>query len=493
MENRAISGAIQSIVVVILLQAVVLPMQYDQTHDEWHYSYDNVGTSMTNDVANKSITITPNGTDYDVVDENGLPIELKTWEKYDQELSIDYVFDWGKNFITQGGVDVQCILTGTIPNHYVILVAPSKTPEQGYNVGETPEQPIQIPDYSQSFSVVVVLDGVTEISSPFFSGALMENNYCKTIYLPDTPITLNQGYETFLPLNSTTGIRLGERTQVFPMLKALYGISDWKDEQGNDIDSTKMYAGQGMYEHRANETTVERYVNSADEYHILMLGDYGSSQSTVFALNKTQGSVVVWSGYDNIYLYFNGNPITLTIDQNGEIPITYSGSTHNVSIQYMVTSDNSSQYVYGTDMHVNPDNPFYLCWMLRIQDNGCLMNWSINTTSEIPVNPRSDWTSIQIEYSDRIQNAEYSKDYVLTIDFPQRYNNGAEFTEQPLAEKSLISYRHVEWDGEKSDDVMWGLYIQIMIFMAVSPILFIMNPHIIMHGIRNRISFEEEW
>lgn len=487
MKNRTISGAIQSIVVVILLQVLVQPIQYDQTHDEWHYSYDNVGTSFTNDVANKSITITPNGTDYDVVDENGNPIELKTWEKYDQGLSIDYVFDWDKNFLTQGGVDVQCILTDTIPDHYIVLVAPSKTPEPGYNVGETPEQPIQIPDWNQSFSVVVVLDGVTEISSPFFSGELMEHNYCKTIYLPDTPITLNQGYETFLPLNSTTGIRLGERTQVFPMLSQLYGITTWKDEQGNTIDTTKMYAQQGMYEHRANEMTVDKYVNSSDEYHILMVG--GSAGNTVFALNKTQGNVVIWSGFDNTYLYFNGNPITLSIDQNGQMPITYSGATYNIPIDYAITSDNNSPYVYGSNMHVNPDNPYYFCWTLNIQTNGYLMNWTVESVDVNPAGTWSDWSSIQVD--SKVQNTAYSKDHVLTITIPQKYNNGAELVEQPLVEKSLISYRHVEWDGEKSDDVMWTLYVAIMVFMTVSVLLFII-PRFKISGYRN-YGFEEEW
>lgn len=485
MASGSITSAIVSAAVVaILVITVLMPMQYDQTHDEWHYSYDNVGTSITNDVANKSITITPNGTDYDVIDENGQPIELKTWEKYDQGISIDYVFDWNKNFITQGGVDVQCILTDTIPDHYVILVAPSKTPEDGYNIGETPEQPIQIPDYEQSFSVVVVLDGVTEISSPFFSGALMEHNFCKTIYLPDTPITLNQGYETFLPLNSTTGIRLGEHTQVFPMLSALYGLTSWRDEQGNQIDSTKMYTQQGMYEHRANEMTVERYVNSADEYHILMIG--GDASNTVFALNKTQGNVVVWSGFDNTYLYFNGNPITLSVDQSGQIPVTYSGTTLNVAIQYMITSDNNSQYVYGTNMHVNPDNPYYLCWTLSIQNNGFLMNWVVETKDVNPVGAWSDWSSIQTDV--RVQNTAYSKDHVLTITLPQKYNNGIEITEQPLNEKSLITYRHVGWDGEKQDDTMWAIYSVIILMSAVAALYCVIKP--IMNINRSR---QEEW
>lgn len=460
-----------------------MPFQYDQTHDEWRYSYDNVGTSITDNVANKSITITPNGTDYDVVDENGLPIELKTWEKYDQGFSIDYTFNYDLPFITQGGVDVQQFITGENPTHYVVLVAPSKTPEQGYEIGESPEQPIQIPDFAPSYQVVIVLDGVTEISSPFFSGELMD--YCKTIYLPDSPITLNQGYDTFLPLNSTTGIRLGDKTAVFPMLSQLYGISTWRDEQGNTIDTTKMYAKQGMYEHRANETTVDKYVDADDEYHILMMG-----ANNVVVLNKTQGNVMFWLGfYDNSFIYFSGNPITLSIDQNGEIQVTYSGETVKVKMEYAVSSDVNSAYVYGDNVHVNPDNPAYALWTLNISSNGIIMNWAAYNGRAIY--PPSDWCGIQIDYKDRIADITYDKDHVITITLPQKHNDGVKTVESPLVEKSIITLRHVEWDGEKSDDVMWGLFLAIMIFTALSSIIFIM-PRFRLSGIR-RYGFEEEW
>lgn len=470
------------VVVAILALSVLYPAQYDQTHEEdKQYSYDNTGTQFTTDVGTKTLFCMFNGSNRWVLADNA-EIPISDWHPYSQNKTVNYSIDYSQEYSTQGGVDIQFIQSLSRPTDYVIIVGAQKEQQSGMNPGETPNENMVIPyGITVERCILVLLDDVSVIRPLFLTGETIQNSVYNLVIM-GAPTLLEDGVNPLLPYSQTCDFIF--RNQIITSSASkLFGTDvTWVNIRGNESQITTEIPA-GTYQHVKNAAHVRQLPEESDSYFIVMIGTAdGYQNDSVVMLNQNARNIMYYNGADGLVSFiYNVSVGEITTLRTNNSILTFSrpadeGGDITLNVNYIVTSNADAQsYIYGSNEHVNPNDPKYYINNIEYCSGMMLdyISYTIGGTQHSDWH--NGWGSIGVKQTDA--KPTYSSNNVMTYKINATYNGGQTTETLKLSTSYCLTLKHVEWHGEGRDTLMWTLYEIIIVMAGIQALYSLIVPY----------------